>query len=115
MARFTNSPPFSVHGVIISPENNFSKNESRNSIYTKWTSEKDFNVYLKEFNERRIFAQRGEYNPFLTQRYPETWKNRGLNAEQYISRQKSKYAIFFSYQADKDILFNIFPSRIRIS
>ncbi len=77
-------------------------------IYYKWTGNKDFKNNLIEFNKRRIYAQKSDYNSFLKDFYEETWKNRNLDAYRFISKQ-NKYSIFFSYKKDFDMLYRIFP------
>ncbi|MFW9874257.1 MAG: hypothetical protein ACFFG0_14220, partial [Candidatus Thorarchaeota archaeon] len=85
-------------------------------IYHEWTKDQlTFRDNLNEFNKRRSYAKKGDYKGLLTSKYGKTWKNRAQNAYLYISKEQSKYALFFSYKVDLEILYKIFPFKSQAS
>ena len=88
-------------------------------IYEKWISDSNFLKNLATFNDRRSYAQEGRYRQFLQNVYKETWSNReqtGTSYYNYIRKKwASRVAILFSYDADLNIMFNIYRPEIPLA
>lgn len=89
-------------------------------VYLSWTIGSKFTEFkrnLDKFNDRRLFMQStksNQHRQFLKSFYTETWKNRNQDAIQYynsIIRPKSwrnLAAVLFSYDVDKDIMYDLY-------
>ena len=88
-------------------------------VFLEWTSQSEFSDNLVTFNDRRVYAQKGQYRQFLQIEYKKTWNNRdqaGTSYYHYIRKQwASRVAILFSYDADLNIMFNIYRQEIPLA